>query len=300
MTPTKTTISTTLVDDLLLGLDAVRFAQAAGYSLDPWQRDVLDAQPRRLLLNCSRQTGKSFVASVLALHHALYEPLSLVVVCAVAQRQAVEMIRQCRDIYAALGRPVDAASENKLSLELSNGSRILSIPSSEETVRGLSGVRLLILDEAARIPDTFYGAVMPFLAVSNGALALLSTPAGRRGFFFDAYQHRDEWFYREVPASACSRIQPDFLAEQRRKTGEYFYAQEWECQFNDATTGAFRSADIDRAVREYPTWNLSQYEPRVVARAAGAAATQTDDQHESEEYEEEAIPRWNLRQYVKR
>jgi len=124
------------------------------------------------------QTGKSFVASVLAMHQAVYQPGSLVVVCAVAQRQAVEMVRMCRDIYAALGRPVNAASENKLSLELSNGSRILSIPSSEETVRGLSGVRLLVLDEASRIPDAFYGAVMPFLATSNGTLALLSTPLG--------------------------------------------------------------------------------------------------------------------------
>jgi hypothetical protein len=275
------------VDDLLLGLDAVRFAEAAGYALDPWQREVLDAQPRRLLLNCSRQTGKSFVASVLAMHQAVYQPGSLVVVCAVAQRQAVEMVRMCRDIYAALGRPVNAASENKLSLELANGSRILSIPSSEETVRGLSGVRLLVLDEASRIPDAFYGEVMPFLATSNGTLALLSTPAGRRGFFFDAYQHRDEWFYREVRADQCSRIAPSFLAEQRRKTGEYFYAQEWLCEFNDATSGAFRSADIDRAVREYPTWNLKQYEPR---------ASNGDHQHD-EGYEEET-DRWDLRKYA--
>src|SRR5258708_28587382 len=225
----------------------------------------------------------------MAVHQAVYEPGNIAVVCAVAQRQAMETIRVCRDIYAALGRPVPAESENKLSLELSNGSRILSIPSSEETVRGLSNVSLLILDEASRIPDAFYGAVMPFVAVSNGTLALLSTPAGRRGFFFDAYQHKGEWFYKEVRAEQCARIAPSFLAEQRRKTGEYFYAQEWLCEFNDATSGAFRSADIDRAVREYPVWNLKQYEPR--------ASTSSDSDHQQDEDEEEN-DRWDLKKYA--
>jgi hypothetical protein len=247
--------------DLALALNPVAMAAAAGYGdLDDWQRDVLQAKPRRLLLNCSRQSGKSPVASLLCVHQAIYEPGSLAVVAAVGQFQATEMVRTCRDLYAALGRPVPAESENKLSLSLHNGSRILSIPSTEATVRGLAKVGLLVLDESSRIADSFYAAVLPFLAVSNGRLALLSTPAGRRGHFFDAFQHRDEWFYREVPASACSRIKPEFLAEQRRKTGEYFYAQEWECQFNDATTGAFRAADIDAAVQEYDdTWNLTTY-----------------------------------------
>jgi hypothetical protein len=249
-----------IVRDLMQGLDASVLARAAGFAdLDPWQAEVLQEMPRRLLLNTSRQTGKSFCASALATRSAIYAPGSLSVVVAVAQRQAMETIRICRDLYGALGRPVPAESENKLSLELSNGSRILSIPSTEETVRGLSSVALLILDEASRIPDALYSAVLPFLAVSDGSLALLSTPWGRRGFFFDAYKHRDEWFYREVPGSACKRISPEFLAEQRRKTGDYFYAQEWECAFNDSVTGSFRSDDVEQSVEEYERWNLSKY-----------------------------------------
>jgi len=247
--------------DLALALDPVRFAATAGYpALDAWQQEVLHVKPRRLLLNCSRQVGKSLTAALLAMHQAIYADGSLAVVVAVAQRQAMETIRVCRDIYAALGRPVPAESENKLSLELGNGSRILAIPSTEQTVRGLAGCGLLILDEASRMPDSLYGACMPFLATSNGALALLSTPWGRRGFFYDSYVHRDEWHYVEVPATKCTRIDPTFLAEQRRKTGEWFYQQEWECQFNDSVTGAFRSADIEAALQEddHP-WNLASY-----------------------------------------
>src|SRR5258706_11771767 len=155
--------------DLVLALDATAFAEAAGYpALDKWQADVLDAhpKPKRLLLNASRQAGKTLVTGILCVRQALYEEGSLAVVAAVGQFQAMETIRVCRTLYAALGRPQPAVSENKLSLELHNGSRILSIPSTEATVRGLSKVGLLVLDEANRIPDAFYGAVLPFLAVS--------------------------------------------------------------------------------------------------------------------------------------
>ena len=34
-----------------------------GFEPDPWQLDVLQARHRRLLLNCSRQAGKSTVSA---------------------------------------------------------------------------------------------------------------------------------------------------------------------------------------------------------------------------------------------
>ncbi len=43
--------------DLARALNPVLLAEAAGYVLDDWQRDVLHTKPRRLLLNTSRQTG---------------------------------------------------------------------------------------------------------------------------------------------------------------------------------------------------------------------------------------------------
>src|SRR5258706_477179 len=144
-----------------------------------------------------------------------------------------------------------------------------------------------VLDEASRIPDAFYGAVLPFLAVSDGALALLSTPFGKRGFFYDSYRQQKEWLYQEVPAEQCPRISRAFLAEQRKKMSELLYAQEYECQFNDSVRGAFRSADIDAAVKDYPVWDLGQYH---VAPSDAAA----------QEEETDGGSRWNLSQYATR
>ncbi len=71
-----------------------------------------------------------------------------------------------------------------MTLRLENGSRIVSLPGTEGTVRGFSGVALLIVDEASRVDDALYHAVRPMLAVSHGKLVLLSTPWGKRGFFY--------------------------------------------------------------------------------------------------------------------
>src|SRR5919199_1956184 len=146
-----------LAVDLAAALDPVVLAQQAGLVPDEWQAHVLRSTAPRVLLNCSRQSGKSTVSALLALHTALYTPAALVLLLSPSQRQSAELFRKCLDLYRGLGRPVPAQAETTLRLELEGGSRIISLPSSEATVRGFSGVRLLVIDEAARVEDTLYG-----------------------------------------------------------------------------------------------------------------------------------------------
>ncbi len=102
------------------------------------------------------------------------------------ERQSKEFLRKAVGLYRALDRPVPSDAENKLELELSNGSRIVALPGNEGTIRGYSGVNLLVVDEASRVPDALYVAVRPMLAVSGGRLVALSTPMGTRGWFYEA------------------------------------------------------------------------------------------------------------------
>ncbi len=75
---------------------------------------------------------------------------------------------------------------------------------------------------------------------------------------FEAWRDRHRWDYYEVPAEQCPRIPPAFLEEERRELGEWWYSQEYGCQFLDAQTAAFRREDIDRAfAEEVETWDLS-------------------------------------------
>lgn len=65
--------------------------------------------------------------------------------------------------------------------------RIVSLPSSEATVRGFSGAALIVEDEASRVPYDLYCAMWPMLAISGGRLVLMSTPFGKRGHFFEEW-----------------------------------------------------------------------------------------------------------------
>ena len=237
--------------DLRWALDPVAFAiEALRLEPDPWQERVLRSSSRRLLLNCSRQAGKSTIASVLALHRALFHPDSLVLLLSPSLRQSSELFRKVLDRLACLPNAPDRREDNRLSLTIANGSRIVSLPSSEATVRGFSGVSLIIEDEAAFVPDDLYVAVRPMLAVSRGRLVLMSTPNGKRGHFFVEWSgpEGDGWERFRITAREVPRIEADFLAEERRSLGEWRYRQEYEGHFSEGDDSLFRYEDVIGAV----------------------------------------------------
>jgi hypothetical protein len=237
-----------LRDDLRLALDRVAFAQALGFDPDPWQEDLLGSSSDRVLLNCSRQSGKSTISAIIALHRALYHPGSLVLALAPALRQSQELFGKVAGFYRDLGRPVAPQGERKLSLELENGSRIITLPGSEKTIRGFSGVGLLLVDEAARVDDELYFAVRPMLAVSGGSLMMLTTPYGKRGAFYEEWTSGHGWERYEVPVRDCPRISEEFLEEERRALHSWVYRQEYECSFEETEDQVFTTDVVERAV----------------------------------------------------
>jgi hypothetical protein len=156
--------------------EATQLMHAAGLDPDPWQVQVLQSPARRGLWLCSRQSGKSATAACLALHTALAHPGSLILLLSPSLRQSQELFKKVHDAYRALGYPAPLLAESALRFEMVHGSRIISLPGTESTIRGYSGVELLDIDEASRVPDELFFAVRPMLAVSGGKLVALSTP----------------------------------------------------------------------------------------------------------------------------
>jgi Terminase large subunit, T4likevirus-type, N-terminal len=232
--------------ELKRALDPAALAPAIGMVPDPWQADVLRSGHPRILLNCCRQAGKSQTAAILAVHAAVYEPGSLVLLVSRSQRQSSELFKVAMGLYRALGRPAPSESESALSLQLENGSRIVSLPGEESTFRGFSAVRLLVIDEASRVKDEAVDALWPMLAVSGGRIIALSTPAGMRGWWWEAWENGGAaWMRVRIPASEVSRIPKKFLAAERvrlRHDPEGF-AQEYECAFVRTDPSAVFPAD---------------------------------------------------------
>jgi hypothetical protein len=234
--------------------DRVEFAAAAGLrNLDPWQERLLRSDAPRILLNCSRQSGKSTMAGVVALHKAFTTPGSLVLILAPAERQAKELFTKVAQAYRVLGHVVPAESYRKMGAELANGSRIEALPGTEKTIRGFSGVDLLLVDEASRVADELYFAVRPMLAVSGGRLMMLTTPYGRRGIFHQEWAEGQGWERYEVPASECPRIPAAFLEEERKALPARVYRQEYFNSFEETDDQVFSHADVQAAISEEVT-----------------------------------------------
>jgi hypothetical protein len=239
-----------LRSDLRWALDPVAFAvEALGLVPDAWQARVLRSSARRLLLLCSRQAGKSTIASIAALHRAVFFPGSLVLVVSPSLRQSSELGRKITDGLDRLLAAPEREEDSRLTLKLTNGSRICCLPASETTIRGFSAASLIIEDESAFVEDSVYVAIRPMLAVSQGRLMLLSTAHGKRGHFFVEWSSdADAWERVKVTANECPRISPDFLVDERRALGETRYMQEYFCSFADRDGAVFAHDAVMAAV----------------------------------------------------
>ena len=222
--------------------DPVVFARQLGFEPDPWQADVLRSKAPQLLLNNSRQAGKSTVAAIAALHMATYKPKSLQLLISPTERQSKELFRTVMDLVERLPVKPRLDEENVLSLQLQNRSRIVALPSNPAGVRGYANVARIIEDEAAFVGDDMANAVSPMLAVSGGQYWMMSTPNGRRGHFFEAWERGGgDWARVHVTASQVSRIDPAWLARKRdelTRAGNYaLYQQEYEGAFVHGAQG---------------------------------------------------------------
>jgi hypothetical protein len=86
------------------------------------------------------------------------------------------------------------------------------------------------------------------LAVSGGRLVSLSTPHGKRGWFFEAWESTDAWERIKITAHDCPRITRAHLQEEQRQLPAAAYASEYMCEFTDAIDAVFAYDDVTRAV----------------------------------------------------
>lgn len=227
--------------------DPVEFAASVGIIPDPWQGEILVSEHPRKILCCGRQTGKSTVGAVLAVHKALTRPGSTVLVVAPGERQAKLLFSKAASLYRQAGYPLPAHSERRTGLELSNGSIIEALPAVERTTRGYS-VDLLVVDEAAAVPDLDYHGILPALIATQGEQVLLSTPRGKRGFFHELYHSDDDWQRVMVRSDEVGRIHEEDLEVFRHTMPEQFFRQEFFCEWLDTEGGLFSYDDIEAAL----------------------------------------------------
>ena len=225
--------------------------RAANLAPDPWQRDLLLSDAPRVLVLSSRQAGKSTTVAALAAFEALYRPGSLTLLLSPSLRQSAELFRKVTDFYRALPGAPRLVLDSTLRMELQTGSRVVSLPGTESTIRGYSKVDLLVVDEAARVPDELYHSVRPMLAVSGGRLVSLSKKKKKAGWYYDAWTGDEPWERFRVTATDCPRVPAAFLAEERRALPPSVFEREYMAEFTDAEDSYFRDSDITAALSAF-------------------------------------------------
>jgi hypothetical protein len=103
-----------------------------------------------------------------------------------------------------------------------------------------------------------YIAVRPMLAVSQGRLIALSTPQGKRGFFYQVWMNGDpsEWLKIAIKATDCPRITRDFLRSERRALGERWFSQEYCTEFHESDASLFRLDIIEENILDFDEYDF--------------------------------------------
>ena len=215
----------------------------AAYRIDPalWVREVLGVTPTAwqeiflrsprgssILALTARQVGKTTTAVWAIAHSMVFMPGSLSVIACPAQRQSAEAVRRVRETLLKVGAELE--SDNVYALELKNGSRVLALPGSDDSIRGLTVDAWIVADEAARLNSDLIAALRPMRARRPQArFAMLSTAWSRSDPFWTAWAGDDQtWIRLEATADTDPTLfTPQFLEQERQALGEHDFNREY-------------------------------------------------------------------------
>ena len=149
---------------------------------DDWQKQLMRSTSDLAAL-CGRRVGKSQSAGWVAAHHVVEGEGRTALCISPTQRQSGELFRLAKAAIVKAMPDASFPTDNRLSIELPNGSRLLSLPGDPGTVRGLTA-SLVLLDETQSLPDgghELFASVRPMLATTGGRMIVLGTPLDRSG-----------------------------------------------------------------------------------------------------------------------
>lgn len=132
-------------------------------------------------------------------------------------------------------------NESELRVDLIKGARIrLYGADNPDRMRGLY-LDDVVLDEYADMNPAIWGEVIrPLLADRHGGATFIGTPKGFNSFY-DIYERAKKdsaWFHMMVKASESGLVLQAELDAARKDMTKDQYAQEFECSFEAAITGA--------------------------------------------------------------
>jgi hypothetical protein len=194
---------------------------------EPWQETYLRAPAgASVLALTARQRGKTTTAAWAIAHTMVFRPNSLSVIACPAQRQSAEAVRRVREALTKADH--ELKSDNVYGLELTTGARVLTLPGSDDSIRGMTVDGWIVADEAARLPADLIAALRPMRARRPQArFAMLSTAWSRTDPFWAAWSDGDPSWIRLQATAETAPFSPQFLDKERRALGDHAFQREY-------------------------------------------------------------------------
>lgn len=150
-------------------------------------------QEKLLLVLKARQLGISWAVCAYELWRTQFLNNQLILLLSIGEKEAIELLRRVKKMYERLPEwlkehcPI-AGRPNTEKIEFSNGSRVISLSSSDAKGSGYTASSV-VLDEFAKNPvaDSMFSSIMPTVEAGSGQLIIVSTAFGAAGKFYELW-----------------------------------------------------------------------------------------------------------------
>jgi len=236
------------------------------WNFDPHagQQPVLACDKRYIIVDCGRRWGKSLLAVRWAVDEAL-RTQGKVWLCGPTYATAMRALYG--QLIAQLPRPYRKVTASARRIDLTGGGVIEVVSlDNPDNLRG-EGLAAAVIDEAAFTTDYAVEQVIrPMLLQTQGRLLAISTPNGRKGWFYrwwlrgqstDAQDQR--YWSVQAPSWTNPFIPEEEWDELRANTPENVFAQEYGAEFVDSTSQVFRNVQIAATAQRRHLVEVGEY-----------------------------------------
>ncbi|OOL32604.1 hypothetical protein GQ85_06370 [Rhodococcus rhodochrous] len=223
-----------------------------------YQQRVALSPARTRVLCCGRQSGKSEVLAVIALHAATTRRNQVVYIVSGGEDAAIKLLARIGEISDAAGLGASTVDDQKTVLRFTNGSVIEALPLSERRIRG-GTVNLLIIDEAGMVPDDLWdaAAATTIAAQPAGLTIVAGTPWGGRDHWYRklwqrGMEHPDDavesfhWTSYDAP-----RVNKQLLDDRKKTLPSDKFRREYMAEWLDETGSFLTTDELDACTVPY-------------------------------------------------
>ena len=243
-----------------------------------YQEEIIDkiTNGRRVVVNTSRQAGKTTTAVVVILHYILFNDHKTVALLANKGDAAREILERIKIAFEALPKWLQQGviEWNKGSVEFENGCKILASATSGSAIRGKS-ISFLYIDETAFVEnwDEFFASVFPTISSGNTTKILFtSTPNGLNHFYKTCEGAKNDtngYEYVEVPWQRVPGRDENWRKETLAAMDHDLqkFAQEFCCEFQGSSGTLISGSKLKALVTKIPLIdknNIKMYETPIV------------------------------------